>query len=274
MIHGNSSDPVFLKKISLKVWTLRSEIQAYIQEKAREGKTEELDAFLAQLQETFQSKGVVEAPVEEEPQGSLGSEGADDAYDAMAAAMSEGGDEEEGEGEAEEADAEEGAGGEDDADAMAAQMLAENGIGEEETAPPEKYNFDSYKVSIENSRLVRSSAFLAEITMDRIYFFSTEPFMEGQSIVIDFLIPKRFILNGNVFYCRTYNLQRRIISDKKPSYRVAVDFTFLRSGERSLLRQFLQSVEPDIPVVAPTPSGGDDDDFNDDDFDELDDLGL
>ena len=52
-----------------------------------------------------------------------------------------------------------------------------------------------------------------------------------------------------------------------------IKFNFLKEGERALLRQFIQSIEPDITKVvkkAPTTE----EDAGDGDFNELDDLGL
>ncbi len=86
--------------------------------------------------------------------------------------------------------------------------------------------------------------FLSEITMENIHFFSSETFLEGQSIVLQFQIPKSFIMNVEVMSSRPYALSSRIISEGKLPYRVIAKFTFLKPGERALLRDFLLSIEP------------------------------
>ena len=80
--------------------------------------------------------------------------------------------------------------------------------------------------------------------------FTDNKFVVGRSIVVEFNIPKKFVLNADVIYCSEYNLKNRIISDTKFSYRLAIKFTFLKKGERTLLRQFISSIEPDIDESA------------------------
>jgi hypothetical protein len=78
-------------------------------------------------------------------------------------------------------------------------------------------------------------------------------------------------MNADVLYCRTYNMQSRIISKNKYDYRVLVKFTFLQEGERALLRQFIQSIEPDLSKIDKKQKPKDDSDA---DLSALDDLGL
>jgi len=52
-----------------------------------------------------------------------------------------------------------------------------------------------------------------------------------------------------------------------------IKFNFLKEGERALLRQFIQSIEPDVTkIVKKAPA--EDADSDQGDFNELDDLGL
>ena len=41
-IHGNSTDPVLVKKISLRMWKLRDEIEAVIEEKSSESESQDI----------------------------------------------------------------------------------------------------------------------------------------------------------------------------------------------------------------------------------------
>jgi hypothetical protein len=108
--------------------------------------------------------------------------------------------------------------------------------------------------------------------MEKMFFFGNKGFTEGQSIVIQFCVPKMFLINADILYCRPYNMQSRIISKNNYSYRVLVKFTFLKEGERALLRQFIQSIEPDLSKIDKKKKSSDSKDESD--FSELDNLGL
>jgi hypothetical protein len=201
---------------------------------------------------------------------SSGEESGDALEAEMAAAMG-GGDET-----SEDTPTEEGGEGED----LEAEMAAAMGGGEEtsEEAPANEAG-GSLKIiqrkseNIPAEQIFRGITILGEISMDAIYFFSSEQFLEGQSIVLEFQIPKRFVVNAQVAYCRQFNNRSRIISDKKVSTRVAAKFTFLKDGERTLLRQFIASIEPEIQE-APTKQVTEGKSEESDDFDGLDDLGF
>jgi hypothetical protein len=109
--------------------------------------------------------------------------------------------------------------------------------------------------------------------MEKMLFFSNKAFTEGQSIVIQFCIPKSFIVNADVIYCRPFNIKSRIISQNNYTHRMLIRFNFLKEGERALLRQFIQSIEPDVTKVIKKPSAESSDEDGSD-FNELDDLGL
>ena len=111
---------------------------------------------------------------------------------------------------------------------------------------------------------------LAEIYMNEMFFFSNQSFLEGQSIVVDFLVPKRFLMNAVVTYCRPYNMKSRIISKNNHPYRIGIQFSFLKPGERTILRQFVSSIEPDVEEA--TQEVPKQDDGGTDDFDIFDDL--
>ncbi|MCR9206424.1 MAG: hypothetical protein NXH75_17715, partial [Halobacteriovoraceae bacterium] len=159
-------------------------------------------------------------------------------------------------------------------------MAAAMGGGEETSEEaPTKEAGGSLKIiqrkseNIPAEQIFRGITILGEISMDAIYFFSSEQFLEGQSIVLEFQIPKRFVVNAQVAYCRQFNNRSRIISDKKVSTRVAAKFTFLKDGERTLLRQFIASIEPEVKE-APTKQVAEGKSEDSDDFDGLDDLGF
>jgi hypothetical protein len=107
--------------------------------------------------------------------------------------------------------------------------------------------------------------------MECLSLFCADSFIEGKNIVIEFLIPKTFSLNAEVLHCRKHSMSTRVISQQKLPYRACFKFSFLKPGEKSLLRQFLFSIEPEKVAAAPTEET---EDKSDDDFGELDDLDM
>jgi hypothetical protein len=89
--------------------------------------------------------------------------------------------------------------------------------------------------------------FLADINMENILCFTKDKFLQGQSVVVEFLIPQNFLMTATVSYCSFYAIRSRVISSTKPDYRVQCRFDFSVAGERDTLRNFLKSVEPVIP---------------------------
>ncbi|MBT3584173.1 MAG: hypothetical protein HN509_04665 [Halobacteriovoraceae bacterium] len=258
MIYGNSNDPVLIKKIYLRIWTLRDEVEAVIRTRIERSEGEEIPKF-EDLMEEYRERPPMLSPQLEVLEG-----GASE-------------DAEEGEENAEDSAEEES----EEAEEQSAEAAADGDQTEEAQADAPKDEGDSGKVDILQrfpvipaEKIFRGTTVLSELTMDYMYFFSSQSFLEGQSIVIEFLVPKKFIINASVAYCRAYNMRSRIISEGKLPYRVAVKFSFMREGERTLLRNFVASVEPEVQVIeAPKPSGGGGG-GDEDGFDELDDLDL
>ena len=120
---------------------------------------------------------------------------------------------------------------------------------------------------LDESKLSKGITILSEINMEAIYFFAGKPFVSGQIVLIEFLVPKHFIVSAQIVYCRPVNLKSRIISENKLPYRLGASFPFLQRGERTLLRQFVASIEPDLSSIAAAKeegdAGGGDTDFSD-----------
>ncbi|EQC46511.1 hypothetical protein [Bacteriovorax sp. Seq25_V] len=289
MIYGNSSDPVLIKKISLRIWTLRDELEAVIKERISEGQER---PPLEDLMKEYKSKGSISSLHQDDSAGVKDASELDDfGEDEMARAIAEAEAAEKGEAETseEETPSEEANQEESDADAMAREMLGDQAATQEAEALPD--NVVALEVGLESNegrnvvkqripsipeeKISVGKAILSEIYMDQMYFFSSKPFLTGQSIVLDFLVPRRFVMNADVTFCRTYNMKSRIISKNRLSYRVGIKFTYLKEGERTILREFTRSIEPDVETVVAAKeetkeeksSGGDDFDI----FDDLDD---
>jgi len=270
MIHHSSSDPVLIKKISLKVWTLRDEVEARVKEKVEALQDQEgSEIDLSDLKDAYTKKNNASAEVIAiNPAAPL-----DDSEDEMKRAMEEamGG----GSAEApnEEAPTEEGA--EENAEsAVETTPAQDNNVTPLFATNGNEGNLIDINVDmppLAEEKIFKGKTVLAEIGMDRIFFFTNKLFTEGQSIVIKFEIPKTFIMNADVHYCRPFNLKSRVISQNNFQYRVMAKFSFLKEGERALLRQFLKSVEPETQAQAPVQEAKAEKEA-DSDFSELDDL--
>lgn len=272
MIHNSSSDPVLIKKISLKIWSLRDEIESRIQEKIEAGEMvpEVLEEKILELRGEYTKKAAVpDNLIQLKSASDLPSDDEDEMAKAMAAAM-------ESDGEDSSAvtpgDSENITTDELEVDNVVA-MNAEA----TPSAPIDK-NGNVITIGIEppnlsEDKVSKGKTILSEIGMEMMFFFSNKAFTEGQSIVIQFCIPKTFIVNADVIYCRPFNIKSRIISQNNYTHRMLIKFNFLREGERALLRQFIQSIEPDITkAVKKAPAS--EEDAGTGDFNELDDLGL
>ncbi|ATH07287.1 hypothetical protein BIY24_04850 [Halobacteriovorax marinus] len=245
MIYNNSTDPVFIKKISLKIWSLKDELKSVIQEKIKNSQDDHLT--IEELKKEYCTKrDVVDNVIPLQSDDDL-----DTGEDEMAAALAAA----ESEGEASEEESSE-------------EQPSEEAPS---TDSQEEIQVIQRVPLLSDDDISIGRTILAEVGMDRIYFFSSKPFLNGQSIVIEFVIPKRFVVNANIVFCREYNMKSRIISKNRLPYRIGADFSFLKEGERTLLRQFIHSIEPEVqeaPVIEAKPKE------DEEDFDEFDDLDL
>lgn len=98
------------------------------------------------------------------------------------------------------------------------------------------------KVTIPEEKTSKGKAIISEIDMEGIKFFSSQSYLIGNSLVVEFQIPKSFRLNAVVLVNKAYDLKSKLISEKKLPYRIHLKWTFLKQNERILLREFLQSI--------------------------------
>lgn len=263
MIHGNTTDPVYLKKIALNIWLLRDEIEAVIEDKIKHEGIER-DQAITIVQKDYTTNNVVainSTPSAKQDSELSDNDALDDSENEMAQAL-------------EDADAL------DDKNESTDSEDNEQNEGTENTEDTNDENSEDFnskiiqlKPKLSPEKIIVGRTILSEIYMDKMFFFSDKIFMEGQSIVLEFQIPKKFIVNAKVTYCRNYNMKSRIIKQNRLLFRTCVEFTFLKKGERTLLRDFLQSIEPKIEHASKKASkkkgnSGADDDI----FSELDNL--
>ncbi len=254
MIYNNSNDPVLIKKIPLSVWTLRDKIEAVIQTRIENGQyTKDTKPSVEDLIAEYSTKKPLEKFVEPGEKSGLKlvpeEEGAESTEDNAE---------------------------DEDAVEESVEAASEETSDEEkkEEAPSEPKEVIQRRPRLPADKLFSGTLILAELEMSHLYFFTNKQFTVGQSIVVEFLIPKKFSLNLDVAYCRAFNLKSRIISSQNFRYRVAAKFTFLKEGERTLLRQFIKSVEPDVKKYVPTKPIAVKSEDDDDGFGDLDDLDI
>jgi hypothetical protein len=167
-IYNTSSDPVLLKKIPLRIWKLREEVESIIQSRYEKA--------------TDKEKGVQIEDLAKEYATTTGHE----------------------------------------------KIVTEKKLQPEVIIPVEKISF--------------GKAIISEINMEGIRFFCSSSYIIGNSLVVEFQIPKHFRLNAVVVNNKEYDLKSKLISKKKLPYRLFLQWTFLKPGERTLLRDFLQSI--------------------------------
>ncbi len=249
MIHRQSNDPVLVKKISLKIWSLRDEVESRIRERLAQGTDPNTAADPAES-----AKYLQDIVTEYTPTPALDAPPPTEDGKPALNLIKGGADEKPGEENKEAAAPEVELAVAPEAEAEAAPVDTAAPSAETTTSPsteqaPEPILIRQKRPLLEASQLCHGRTLLGEIYMDKMMFFAGKRFCEGQSIVIEFLIPKRFIVNADVLYCRHYSMKSRIISGQKLPYRVNVQFTFLKPGERTLLREFLESIEPDLTTI-------------------------
>lgn len=300
-IINKSNHPVEVKRIDIRVWKLRDEIEAAIAKEIQANPNPDQKVNIEHIQEFYtkflnsdlQANSDDEDSDNEEENQNLDSSGNPLDDDAMAMMAALGGGEPEEEADETEEAAEEDAQPEvnaeanpeeedsseidDEAAAMAAQMLADQGLSPAESDGNDDSDANAEKdiaqkeferVIPSQEKISKGFCLLSDIQMDQIMVFSKDTFIVGQNIIIEFMIPNSFSQLVQVVGTSNISRSSSIISDRKPDYRLQCIFLFKFPNERSTLRNFLKSVEPEIPEPPKKLKRPDNED-EDDDFDDL-----
>ena len=321
-IINKSNHPVEIKKIPIRTWRLREEIEAAIAvelELNPDTPPNEVDItnikeyYIGILNQDINTPSDEATPEEDSNLDSSGNPMDDDALAMMAAlgggeesspdteeASEDKADEQQDSDDSEEASEEDdeaaamadamladqgmGENEDDDAAALAAQMLADQGMREDDDitalapqmladqapdqdeAPAESKPFQRIKPLKQN--MGEGFVLLSDMQMDHILFFSNRPYIHGQNIIIEFVIPKPFNIMVEVSMISNVGKTSKIIRNNSSPNRIAGKMLYKFPGERSQLREFLQSIEPEIPEPPKKLKKPDSDD-DDDDFDDL-----
>lgn len=238
MIYNKSGHPVEVKKISIRLWSLRDEIEAAIERRMKECEAAGVPLFIEDIKKFYNlnSTQTPENVLEMKPKAS---------EDGMASLMEEIGKEVKEEEKKEATDA---ASAESKTLNEAEEIIAEQTMQGLENKKPNPILERPYQRQAPDlNKISYGFVLLADLNMENMLSFTKDKFLQGQSVTIEFLIPQSFMMTADVTYCHHYARTSRIISSTKPDYRLQSRFVFSVPGERDNLRSFLKSIEPTLP---------------------------
>ena len=234
MIYNKSGHPIEVKKISIRLWSLRDEIEAAIDRRMKECEAAGIPLYIEDIK-NFYKLNV------SEPDNVLPLNAKEDGVTSL---MEELGEEAKQDG-AEEVSAEASPSATLD---EAEEIIAEQTMQGLENKKPNPILERPYQRQAPDlDKVSYGFVLLSDITMEHMLTFTKERFLQGQSVTVEFLIPQSFMMTADVTYCHHYARTSRIISSNKPDYRLQCKFAYGIPGERDTLRNFLKSIEPNLP---------------------------
>jgi len=277
MILGKSNHPVEIKKVKIRVWTLRSEIEFQLSEinqieneNEKNTKIEDLKNYFKLVDRTGSAEIVASTIT-----GKMDDKDSEKKAESVEDEKTEGEESEEGK-----AEGEDGVVKDDDGQAKAE---GEDGVAAKEEEVEEEEASNVVSLYPKDLKMIERKVpkncghgfiFLADLNMKNGLLFTSAPFTIGQTVVIEFLVPKRFFISCSISYCRNLSNNSNIISESRPKFRLYFNNILSYPGERTHLRDFLKSVEPEIPVETIKALTASDDDEDMGDLDELADFGF
>lgn len=241
MIYNKSGHPIEVKKISIRLWSLRDEIEAAIGRRMKECEAAGVPLYIEDIKEFYKLTN------NQNPDNVVPLHAEDDGMSSLMEEISE---------ESEEAqDLEAVPENTEEKPTEEAEKLAEaEGIIAEQTSQGLENNKPNpildrpyQRQAPDLDKISYGFVLLSDITMEQMLTFIKDKFLQGQSITVEFLIPQNFMMTADVTYCHHYARTSRIISSNKPDYRLQAKFSFAIPKERDTLRKFLKSIEPTLP---------------------------
>lgn len=211
MIYNKSTHPIEIKKISLRIWSLRDEIEAAIERRIKECDAAGIPLYIEDIRKFYNLNHFA------------------DTTDSSVTDLMESLSQETPINEAEEI--------------MAEQKLQ----GLDNSKPNPMLDRPYQRQAPDLDKISYGFSLLNDVNMDAFLTFTKNKFLHGQSVVIEFLIPQSFMMSAEITYCHFYAMRSRVISSTRPDYRIQGKFNYTFSGERDNLRNFLKSIEPNIP---------------------------
>lgn len=246
MIYNKSGHPVEVKKISIRLWSLRDEIEAALGRRMKECEAAGVPLYIEDIKKFY---NLIHG--EQTPDNVIALK--KNTEDGMASLMEEISDE---------VKAEDAPADESKVLNEAEEIVAEQTLQGLETKKPNPILERPYQRQAPDLEKVSYGfILLSDINMEQMLSFTKDKFLQGQSVVVEFLIPQNFMMTADVTYCHHYARTSRIISSSKPDYRVQCRFAFSIPGERDNLRNFLKSIEPTLPQDKKKPKKDSEDDL-------------
>jgi hypothetical protein len=246
MIHGKSSHPVEVKKISVRIWSLRSEIEAAIERRMKECEAAGVPLYIDDIKRIYNMNLDASLTDATNVLQFNKTEGKDGVADLMESAQ-----------EAAPVDVSPESNPDNSTLEKADEVIAEQKVQGIDNKPNPILERPYVRQAPDLDKISYGFCLLSDINMQSILLFTKDKFLFGQSVVIEFLIPQNFIMTADVVYCNHYAIRSRVISTTKPDYRVQCKFSFSVSGERDHLRNFLKSIEPTLTKKASQPKEDD-----------------
>lgn len=271
MIYNKSGHPIEVKKISIRLWTLRDEIEAAIARRMKECEAAGIPLYIDDIKKFYNLNKADEAPdnviplnskeTEDEINSLMESIGEEvKAYDAATEELAEKQEASDQAAAAETSQEVQAAEGDTPTNLEnAEEIIAEQTVQGIESAKPTQIIMRPYtRQAPDLDRISYGFTLLSDINMDTMLGFVKDSFLQGQSIVVEFLIPQSFMISADVTYCHHYAMRSKIISSTKPDYRLQCSFSYVFAGERTNLRNFLKSIEPDLSTEKKKPKKDED----------------
>ncbi len=247
MIYNKSGHPIEVKKISIRLWSLRDEIEAAIGRRMKECEAAGVPLFIDDIKR-FYNLNLKESLNEQSNVLQLHATKTNEA-ESMANLMESIKEEALPEVVTPPVEGEAAPVVESQTFNQAEQLIAEQNKQGLETKKPNPILERPYQRQPPDlDKISYGFTLLSDINMENILSFTKDKFLQGQSVVVEFLIPQNFMMTATVTYCHFYALRSRIISSTRPDYRLQCFFSFSIMGERETLRKFLKSIEPTIPL--------------------------
>ena len=228
MIYNKSGHPIEVKKISIRLWSLRDEIEAALGRRMKECEAAGIPLFIEDIKKFYKLTSE-----DEMPDNVVSLKKNEDGMTSLMESIAEDA----------KADSEESK-----ALSEAEEIIAEQALQGLDINKPNPILERPYQRQAPDlDKVSYGFILLSDINMESVLSFTKDKFLQGQSVVIEFLIPQNFMMTADVTYCHHYAMRSRIISSTKPDYRVQCKFTFGMKNERDNLRKFLKSITPTLP---------------------------
>ena len=264
MIYNKSGHPIEVKKISIRLWSLRDEIEAAIGRRMKECEAAGIPLYIEDIK-NFYKLNV------SEPDNVHQLKPKESSSDGVTSLMEELGEEAKEEQVPEEQVPEatpenlEVKAETPEVNAttlnVAEELIAEQTLqGLENNKPNPILERPYQRQAPDLDKVSYGFVLLSDINMEHMLTFTKAKFLQGQSVTVEFLIPQNFMMTADVTYCHHYARTSKIISSSKPDYRVQCKFAYAIPGERETLRSFLKSIEPNLPLEKKKPKKENEDD--------------